>query len=176
MGRTSRHPPKKSSSHLSLNHEGRWGTTDDFTTSFLHFSLFSIALWDWANSRPKTNKQTKQETNPAVNFWTLVSVNCHEAQEFAASRHKLLSKLCQICQKFWGNSFTQLPLLILFWFWKMSFSSRVLNNPTGIMCVHTVWARHIAVKRVRPVVTPDGFLYIKTQNVLRKTLSSGSNL
>ena len=30
----------------------RWGTTDDFTTSFLHFSLFSIALWDLANSRP----------------------------------------------------------------------------------------------------------------------------
>ena len=23
--------------HLSLNGEGRWGTTDDFTTSFLHF-------------------------------------------------------------------------------------------------------------------------------------------
>ena len=38
--------------HLSLNREGRWGTTDDFTTSFLHFSLFSTALWDYANSRP----------------------------------------------------------------------------------------------------------------------------
>ena len=29
--------------HLSLNREGRRGTTDDFTTSFLHFSLFSTA-------------------------------------------------------------------------------------------------------------------------------------
>ena len=38
------------SSHLSLNREGRWGTTDDFT--FLHFFLFSTALWDLANSRP----------------------------------------------------------------------------------------------------------------------------
>ena len=38
--------------HLSLNREGRWGTTDDFTASFLHFSLFSTALWDSANSRP----------------------------------------------------------------------------------------------------------------------------
>ena len=38
--------------HLSLNREGRWGTTNDFTTSFLHFSLFSTALWDLANSRP----------------------------------------------------------------------------------------------------------------------------
>ena len=25
--------------YLSLKHEGRWGTTDDFTTSFIHFSL-----------------------------------------------------------------------------------------------------------------------------------------
>ena len=37
---------------LSLNREGRWGTTDDFATSFLHFSLFSTALWDLPNSRP----------------------------------------------------------------------------------------------------------------------------
>ena len=32
--------------HQSLNREGRWGTTDDFATSFLHFSL-----WDLPNSR-----------------------------------------------------------------------------------------------------------------------------
>ena len=38
--------------HQSLNHEGRWGTTDDFATSFLHFPLFTTALWDLANSRP----------------------------------------------------------------------------------------------------------------------------
>ena len=38
--------------HLSLYCEGRWGTTDDFTASFLHFSLFSTALWDMANFRP----------------------------------------------------------------------------------------------------------------------------
>ena len=38
--------------HLSLNREGRWGTTDDFTTRFLHFSPFSTALWDLANSWP----------------------------------------------------------------------------------------------------------------------------
>ena len=37
--------------HLSLSHKGRWGTTDDFTTSFLHFSLFSTAFRDLANSR-----------------------------------------------------------------------------------------------------------------------------
>ena len=39
-------------SHLSLNLEGRWGTTDDFATSFLYFPLFSTALWDLPNSRP----------------------------------------------------------------------------------------------------------------------------
>ena len=38
--------------HQSLNREGHWGTTDDFATSFLHFSLFSTALWDLPNSRP----------------------------------------------------------------------------------------------------------------------------
>ena len=38
--------------HQSLNREGRWGTTDDFATSFLHFSLFSTALCDLSNSRP----------------------------------------------------------------------------------------------------------------------------
>ena len=38
--------------HQSLNREGCWGTTDDFATSFLHFSLFSTALWDLPNSRP----------------------------------------------------------------------------------------------------------------------------
>ena len=36
----------------SLNPEGCWGTTDNFATSFLHFSLFSTALWDLPNSRP----------------------------------------------------------------------------------------------------------------------------
>ena len=39
--------------HLSHNHEGHWGTTNDFATSFVNFSLFFIALWDLANSRPK---------------------------------------------------------------------------------------------------------------------------
>ena len=38
--------------HQSLNREGRWGTTDDFATSFLHFLLFSTAFWDLPNSRP----------------------------------------------------------------------------------------------------------------------------
>ena len=39
-------------SNISLNCKGRWGTTDDFTTSLLNFSLFSTALWDLENSRP----------------------------------------------------------------------------------------------------------------------------
>ena len=38
--------------HRCPNREGRWGTTDDFTTSVFHFSLFSTALWDLAISRP----------------------------------------------------------------------------------------------------------------------------
>ena len=31
--------------HSPLNREGRRGTADDFTTSLLHFSLFSTDLW-----------------------------------------------------------------------------------------------------------------------------------
>ena len=38
--------------HQSLNHEGCLGTTDDFATNFLHFFLFSTALWDLPNSTP----------------------------------------------------------------------------------------------------------------------------
>ena len=38
--------------HQSLNRKRRWGTTDGFATSFLHFPLFSTALWDLTNSRP----------------------------------------------------------------------------------------------------------------------------
>ena len=38
--------------HLFLNREGHWGTKEDFTTSFIHFSLFSTTRWDSANSRP----------------------------------------------------------------------------------------------------------------------------
>ena len=38
--------------HLSVNCEDHLGTADDFTASFLHFSLFSTAFWDLANSRP----------------------------------------------------------------------------------------------------------------------------
>ena len=41
---TDRHREGAHHHHLTLNHEGRWGSTDDFTTRFLHFSLFSTAL------------------------------------------------------------------------------------------------------------------------------------
>ena len=37
--------------HQSLNREGRWGTIDDFATSFLQFSLFSTALCDFVTCR-----------------------------------------------------------------------------------------------------------------------------
>ena len=37
---------------LTARVEGPRGTTDDFATSILHFSLFSTALWHLANSRP----------------------------------------------------------------------------------------------------------------------------
>ena len=36
-----------SSHHLSLNREGRYGTTDDFTTSFLHFLCSPLPSGTW---------------------------------------------------------------------------------------------------------------------------------
>ena len=44
--------PLISPPHPFLNRQSRWGTTDDFTTGFLHFSLFSTAPLDLANFRP----------------------------------------------------------------------------------------------------------------------------
>ena len=46
------HFPTHHHHHQSLHREGHWGTTHDFTTSFLHFSLFSTALWEFVNYRP----------------------------------------------------------------------------------------------------------------------------
>ena len=36
--------------HQSLNREDCWGTTDDFTTSFLHFPCSSLPSGTWRNS------------------------------------------------------------------------------------------------------------------------------
>ena len=36
-----------SSPHLSLNREGRWGATDDFTTSFFHFPCSPLPSETW---------------------------------------------------------------------------------------------------------------------------------
>ena len=41
-----------SSLHFPITRKDRWGTIDDFLTSSLHVSLFSIALWESANSIP----------------------------------------------------------------------------------------------------------------------------
>ena len=38
--------------YLSLNCEGCWGSTDDFTTSFLHFYLSSFAQWEGVKGLP----------------------------------------------------------------------------------------------------------------------------
>ena len=59
--------------HLSLNRDGRWSTTDDFT-SFLHFPLFSTALWDLANSKPVHFPDVVFPTLPPVCLGTVKGV------------------------------------------------------------------------------------------------------
>ena len=60
--------------HQSLNREGRWGTTDDFATSFLHFSLFSTALWDLPNSRPVHSLNEHTHVRACMQMRTCVCV------------------------------------------------------------------------------------------------------
>ena len=70
---------------LSLNCEGRWGTTDDFATIFLHLSLFSTALWDLSNSRPVHGQA-----------WSLPSQRAVENRE---RWRKLVAKLSVVPQR-----------------------------------------------------------------------------
>ena len=58
--------------HQSLNREGRWGTTDDFATSFLHFSIFHrvnpILNNVWMNRvNPILNNVWMNRVNPFLN-------------------------------------------------------------------------------------------------------------
>ena len=68
------------SPQLSLNPEGRWGTTNDFTTNFLHFSVFFTALWDLANSRSVHSLMLSSHL-PLKGCWVcLMSSPCLESQ------------------------------------------------------------------------------------------------
>ena len=48
-------PPTPPHHHQSLNREGRWGTTDNFATSFLHFPL----CWLWLTPDPVWARRIK---------------------------------------------------------------------------------------------------------------------
>ena len=54
--------------HQSLNREGRWGTTDDFATSFLHFSLHFHFL---SSSRINSKHQL---TNELANYSQIINL------------------------------------------------------------------------------------------------------
>ena len=58
--------------HQFLNCEGRWGITNDFATSFLHFSLSSTALWDMPNSTPVHSLMLSSgKTSGFISGWNL---------------------------------------------------------------------------------------------------------
>ena len=75
-------------SHLFPNCKCPWGTTDDFATSSLHFSLFSTALWDLANSRPGHSLMLSSHLflclpcllPPLTVPWKMVLVRPHERE------------------------------------------------------------------------------------------------
>ena len=62
--------------HQSLKREGRWGTTDDFATSFLHFSLFS-SITQHTNKctapHIDSDKRKKSHTKKYVSYTTAAS-------------------------------------------------------------------------------------------------------
>ena len=60
--------------HQSLNRGGRWGTTDQFATSFLHFSLFSTALWDLPNSKPVHSLMLSSHLFFCLNFTKYINI------------------------------------------------------------------------------------------------------
>ena len=66
--------------HLSLNREDCWGTTDDFATSFLHFSLFSAALWDLPNSRPVYSLMLSSHLFLCLPWWEIRPLLAHSGQ------------------------------------------------------------------------------------------------
>ena len=94
--------------HLSLNREGRWGTTGDFTTSFLHFCLFSTAPWDLSSSGTVHSLMLSSHELQACPFsdvvfprtpglsipWCCLPTNSRPAHSLLLSSHLFLSLPC----------------------------------------------------------------------------------
>ena len=82
-----------SSSSSIPNHDGHWGTTDDFATGFLHFSLFSTVLRDLPNLMPCQLWKSYQGRTPAiksqVKLWFTVHITCHFMLEKDWAKMKL---------------------------------------------------------------------------------------
>ena len=104
---------------LSLNLRGRWGTTDDFTTSFLYFSLFSTALWDWANTRLVQEIKLKIKdfvSKFSVDFIFNLESYLHEWQSVGLNVEnavKCHSWLNSYRQPFWSCSFGDMSMQLL---------------------------------------------------------------
>ena len=62
--------------HLSLNREGRWGTTDDFATSFLHF--FPVLRCPLGLGEPQA-RPFPDVVFPPLPLSALSSSPCHRA-------------------------------------------------------------------------------------------------
>ena len=77
--------------HLSLNREGRWGTTDDFTSSFLHFPLFSSALWHLTNSRSVHSLMSCSHSSSV--YFVGISYRKERSLALAASRGRKRTEL-----------------------------------------------------------------------------------
>ena len=106
--------------HLFLNWKGYCSTTDDFTTTFLHFSLFSTALWDLAISRPVHSLM--------LSFHLFLCLPC------------LLSPFTMPCKMFW----TDLMNGICFWLDPMNGR----HDHITTVCASLQWSGGLRVVRL----------------------------
>ena len=74
--------------NLSFNPWGRWGTADDFTSSSLHFSLFSAALWDLANSRLVHSLMSSSHLSPFLPALSSSPFHCALQSGFGQIKEK----------------------------------------------------------------------------------------
>ena len=116
--------------HQSLNREGRWWTTDDFATSFLHFSLFSTALWDLPNSRPVHSLMLSSHLFLCISNEENISYNRAtpaSSREHGCWRHAGAALITVRMISFWAVSTTQQQQK------QQRFTSDTMSNGCGLL-------------------------------------------
>ena len=133
----------------SLNREGRWGTTDDFTTSFLHFSPSSEGLTVTRWTRPSVRHRSRSRCNHRADFgstllwFTLLFKSCDSSGHCPLIVHPLTGGggFFLACQDFGRRLGHSIPASTFFFFFEVEISSRALIPLLRPGSVHSGSAR-----------------------------------